>query len=780
MKSTTTPLILNSDTANGSAASDVFSVRRNAARTIAMYVSGAVGALALAACGGGGAANSSGTEASVSLATISTGYTTKPTPSTALSPVTPPTTGPAQVQVGTVLTDVRIQNTGGTQTNVPFTFGQVFAAGQLAPNEGLVTKLADGSVVRLQLDVKATHADGSVRHAVISGVLPTLAANQTQKLDLAKSTASDAGTATTQSLLAAGLNSTVTITVDNVKYTASLADALASGTATKWLSGNIASEWFVNAPLKNAAGAVHPMLTARFGVRWYSGLNKQARVEVIVENDKTFAASARNYTYDVKVDVGGRTTYNKNGLNHYHHARWHQYAWWEAGQQPSINIQHNTAYLIATKAVSNYDQSITIPENILAGMANSVGAGNTGPMTIGTTVAYMGMAGGRGDIGPLPEWSVNYLLSQDKRAKDVMMANADGSGSWSMHYRDENTDYPVRTDNERNARISTHPNLASTGPLPVPRCVADHACDTPNTDDPAHEPSLVYLPYLVTGDYYYLEELQFWAAVNPLATDPGYNGVGQGLLRWHQVRGQAWSMRTLGEAAYITPDSNPMKGYFTKQLDNNLNFYSQTYVTGNPNNLGMYDGSGEGSAPISGAAPWQDDFFTWSFSYLTELGFDKARPIAQWKAKFPVGRMTADGFCYILAAHYAFPFIRDNSGKIYNNFRDLYNGNFDRDRIPTDGWELVTLTSGVMFNQLPCASQAQADYLSAINGYGWELGRMVGYSDSTIGYLSNMQPALAAAVNVGVPNAAAAWARFQARKVKPDYSKNPQWNIIPR
>jgi len=779
MKSNTTPRILNSDNANGNTASDAFMARRSAARTIAIYVSSALSAIALAACGGG--AGSSGTADNVSLATISTGYSTKPTPTTVLSPLTPPTTAPSQVQVGAVITDVRIQNTGAAQTNVPFTFGQVFAAGQLAPTEGLVAKLADGSLVRLQLDVKATHADGSVRHAIVSGILPSLAAGATQKLDLAKSTVSDAGSATPQSLLSAGLNSTVTLTIDNVKYTASLADALASGTPTKWLSGNVATEWFANAPLKTAAGAVHPMLTARFGVRWYSGLNKQARVEVIVENDKTFAASARSYTYDVNIDVAGKSVFSKNGLTHYHHARWHQYAWWDASAQPAINIQHNTAYLIATKAVSNYDQSVVIPETSLAFMAQSLTPSNTGPMSIGTTTAYMGMTGGRGDIGPLPDWAVNYLLSMDKRAKDLMLANADGSGSWSIHYRDENTDYPVRTDNERNARISTHPNLASTGPLPVPRCVSDSACGTPFNADIAHEPSLTYLPYLVTGDYFYLEEMQFWAASNPLGTDPGYNGNGQGLLRWHQLRGQAWAMRTLGETAYITPDASPMKAYFTKQLDNNLNFYSQTYVTGNPNNLGMYDGSGDGSfAMTGGTAPWQDDFFTWSFGYLTDLGFTKAQPILQWKAKFPVGRMTADGFCNILAAPYAMPFIRDANGKIFNNFADLYNGNFDRDRVPNDNWELVTLTTGVMFNQLPCGSQAQANYFSAINGYGWQVGRMVGYADSVLGYVANMQPALAVSADAGIPNATKAWTLFQNRTVKPDYSKNPQWNIIPR
>ena len=778
MKSNTTFRILNSDNANGNTASNVIMTRRSAARTITIYAGSALSAIALAACGGGGGSSSSADN--VSLATISTGYSTKPTPATVLSPLTPPTTAPSQVQVGSVITDVRIQNTGIAQTNVPFTFGQVFAAGQLKPTEGLAAKLADGSLVRLQVDVKATHADGSVRHAIISGVLPTLAVGQTQKIDLAKSSASEAGSATPQSLLAAGLNSTVTLTINNVKYTASLADGLASGTPTKWLAGNVASEWFVNAPLKTAAGAVHPVLTARFGVRWYSGLTKQARVEVVVENDKTFVAAHR-YTYDVNFDVAGRTAYVKTGLTHNHHSRWHQYAWWDASHEPAINIQHNTAYLIASKAVSNYDQSVTIPEDVLSGMASSISGNNTGPGQIGTVVSYMGMTGGRGDIGPLPEWSVNYLLSQDKRAKDVMLANADGSGSWSVHLRDENTNFPVRTDNDANKLISTHPNYAWTGPLPVPRCADADACNTPYAEDVAHEPSLAYLPYLITGDYYYLEEMQFWAVWNPLGTAPGNNGTGQGLLRWHQVRGQAWALRTLGEAAYITPDSDPLKAYFTKQLDNNLNFYTQTYVVGNPNNLGIYDGSGEASAEVGSLAPWQDDFFTWSFGYLTELGFSKAQPILQWKAKFPVGRLTAEGYCWIMSAPYQLPNIRDNSGKILTNFGDLYRSNFGGDTVPDDLGYFRTITGRGKFIDQPCASQSQADFLNVLNGnWGWQLGRTNGLADSVLGYTANMQPALAVAATSGIPNAARAWTVFQNRTLKPNFSRNPQWNIIPR
>jgi hypothetical protein len=778
MKSNTKLHILSFSAANCSAPIVSRSIHRSAARTLSIRVGAALSAVALAACGGGGS-NAAGNTNAVSLATVTTGYIPTPTTPAVLTPTSPPTT---QVVAGAVITDIRVQNTGNAQTNVPFTFGQVFASGALSPSEGLAAVLADGTVLRLQTDVKATHADGSVRHAIISGVLPSLAAGQTQTVKLAKSSVAPASTSTIQSLVNAGLSSNVTITLNNVKYTASLNDALSSSTPINWLSGSVANEMIVSAPLKDPAGVAHPLLAARFAVRWYSALPKQARVEVVIENDKTFTAGARNLTYDVNVDVGGRSVYAKTGLTHYHHARWHTTAWWDLAHQPAIFLKPNTAYLIASRAVPNYDQTTVPAESILAELGRSLTPDITGPMTIGPVVAYMGTTGGRGDIGPLPGWSVNYLLSMDKRAYDAMMAAADGSGTWSMHYRDENTGYPLRTDNEVNKRITMHPNGATWGPLPVPRCANNDntLCDTPYAHDTAHQPSLAYLPYLVTGDYYYLEELQFWAAQNPLATDPNSSGLGQGLVRWQQLRGQAWSLRTLGQTAYITPDNDPLKQYFTNQLDANLTFYNTTYVVGNPNPLGVYDGSGPEAFYVADSAPWQDDFLTWSFGYLTELGFTKAAPILQWKAKYSVGRMTAPGYCWIMASSYELKFRDSSTTPLYRSFAELYSANFNNGNILSENGQLLFPPGGVKFLDLPCGSQEQADYMTYINGYTWLKGRMIGYSDSTVGNPAILQIALAVARNTGIPNAAEAWTIFAGRAAKPDYSKGPQFNIVPR
>ena len=665
---------------------------------------------------------------------------------------------------------IRIENLGAGQKNVPFTFGQVFKVGALMPGQGLAGQLSNGDLVPLQIDQKATHADGSIRHAIISGVLQTLFEKEERELKLVTA---QAGTSKRHSSTKIP-DGVVEITLAGTKYTT---NGSKFGDVVEWLSGDVVSDGVVPAELRDSKGNVHPHLKVRVGIRAYS--TGQIRFELVLENATTFTPGAQNFTYDIAVKVGGKSVFSQKAIEHYHHARWRQVFW--LGDEPQIHIKHDAAYLIATRAVPNYDQSVVPKDKSLQTLVSKLTVKNTGIMKIGAVANDMGSTGGRPDIGPLPSWAVSYLLSGDIRSWDVMIAAAEGSGAWSTHYRDENTGYPVRADNENNKKLSTHPNMARTGPLPVPRLVEGNAAltKTPYARDTAHQPSLTYLPYLLTGEYYYLEELQFWAAMNPLGTDSGNSGEGQGLVRWQQVRGQAWSLRTLGHAAYITPDTHPLKDYFVKQLDNNIEFYKSAYVDGNPNALGVYDGSGQRAFKVDASAPWQDDYLTWSFAHLVELGFDKALPVFLWKSKYAIGRMTDPGFCWIQASSYHMKFRESDKSPIYSTFGELYTANFGGDKIWHEG-KTQGHPDGIKYIDQPCGSQAQADWLGKVAGFGWPVGRMAGYADSTTGYPANLQPALAVAVDIGAPGADKAWARFDSRAAKPDYSTGPQFAIVPR
>lgn len=658
------------------------------------------------------------------------------------------------------ITGVVVENTGGEQTRVPLTFGQVFAPGDLPRGAGLSGRLADGSTLPLQVDVKATHADGSVRHAVISALLPRLAKGQQAGIALLRGAdkgPDKGGDSAGKPDFETG--AVVAVTLDGERYTASSDRLLKEQKPQIWLDGPLVTELQVAAPLRNAKGEEHPHLAARFALRAYPGA-KRTRVDVVVENNWAYEPAPQNFTYDVEVSVDGETVYAKKELTHLHHARWRTLAW--AGKEPSLHLRHDSAYLIDSRALPNYDRSIVVPESALAALASKWEGERTEPMGVGAASRAMPNTGGRNDIGLLPGWAAMYLLSMDPRAREVTLGTADRAGSWSAHYRDKRTGLPVSLMDYPYMTLLGGPgdtrNPKTGKQEAFPRC-PQAACKTPYKVDTAHQPAFAYLPYLVTGDYYYLEELQFWAMWNVFASNPGYRKNIRGLVEPHQVRGQAWSLRTLGEAAYITPDRHPLKDDFNAILKSNLEWYNTAY-SNNPsaNKLGVIDNKPavvyKGKTAV---APWQDDFFTAAVGHLAELGFKDAQPLLKWKARFPIARMVGEGACWVDAANYTIT-VRDSpAAPTYDSMAQAYRR--------TVGPELA---------DLPCGG---AELAAATKRKPGDMG---GFSSTPIGFPSNMQPALAYAADVGGEAGRKAWKRFMSRSVKPDYGKAPQFAIVPR
>ncbi len=678
--------------------------------------------------------------------------------------------GPAAMQrIEGSLATVMLDNVEGGAAGelVPVTFGQVFAPGVLARDAALHGKTAADTSTILQTDIKATHPDGSVRHAVISALVPRPIDKKPLALALMTATPSrlsSVGTAKVAPLpdpgrLAGGAS--VTAVIDGKRYTASL-DRLLRGVRTaSWLAGPIVNEWHVSGPLRSEAGEEHPHLSARFALRAYTG-TQRARVDITVENNWAFEPGPRNFTYDAEIRLNDAPAYERSGLVHYHHARWRKIFW--VGGDPGVDVRSNMQDLIASRAVPNYDPEVVVPEAALAGMQARWRGAHTEPMGTGEATPYMPTTGGRSDIGLLPGWAAAYVVSADIRAKRVTLGTGDLAGSYSVHFRDKRTgrpvsllDYPYMTVN---ARHGDSLNPASGKHEKVPGCAAEKACATPNDHDLAHQPSLAYLPYLLTGDHYYLEELQFWAMYNVTSSHPGYRDNKKGLLKGEQVRGQAWGLRTLAHAAYITPDKDALKQPFLQILESNLDWYTTTYPA-NPqaNKLGVivngyaleYNGN-------TALAPWQDDFFTSAVGHAAELGFAKAQRLLAWKAGFPVARMIGPGTCWIEAAIYAMK-VRDTPATpFYTSIGQAYRASHTPE-----------------FLALPCGGAEMAAALKLKTA-----GDMPSYSDAVVGTPSNLQPALAYAVGVAGADGRKAWERFMARSVKPDYGLGPQFAIVPR
>ena len=599
------------------------------------------------------------------------------------------------------------------QTNVPVTFGQVFKKGAVIATDNITATLG-GTPIELQVDKKATHSDGSLRHAVLTAKILNLGAGASQVITLSKGTATTGPAVKLSDLLATSFDATVSVNIGGTVYTASAKNLLTNSPdkIKTWLEGPLVSEWIVGDSLRDSSNNPHPHLAAYFHVRAYS-MNR-VRIDYVVENDWTFQPNPGLFTYDVTLKSGSNVVYT-TGLNQYHHTRWIKTFWW--GNKGKVNALAlpDYEYLQATKAVPNYMDGLTPSNAALDKLTQSVE-----PMDHGDLRTYFPGTGYSPTIGPLPLWDALYLVSGDKRAYKSILANSRAAASYSVHYRDKTTGLPVSIADYPNATIQNSSIPAGSGGNLL-------------THDQAHQPSMDYLAYLITGDYFYLEEMQFWTTWNFLwahGGNGGYRQAEKGIFGM-QVRGQAWALRNLGQTAYATPDANPLKQYFIDRVGYNLSNIEAKY-SNNPsaNKLGVIESYNHQDS----FAPWMDDFYTWSMGYLVELGFTQAVAMRDYKAKFPTGRMgeNADEYCFQMAAPYHIDIgTSDNQADFWPDFKTLYAKFLD--------------ASGAQYQAAAALTCNTTDYA---NNFGVAKGEIVAgrpYSNSS--YYANMQPALAIAVD---------------------------------
>jgi len=237
--------------------------------------------------------------------------------------------GSGVVQAKPDITFIDQSNT--SNTHIPITFGQVFSSGDVPVGLDVVVNVG-GTPLPTQVDAKATHPDGSLRHAVITTQLPALGADQVLAAKIVTTSLTAGGTAVSATdLLATSFDAVVELTLDGVVYTASARDALSDDSSRRWLEGPLVTEFTLKRPFMASDGSVHPHLMARFDVRAYQGL-ASVRVDTIVENNWIYVPNPSNFIYDARVLIGGAEVYSLTELTHYRRARWHKVFWWGMNQ----------------------------------------------------------------------------------------------------------------------------------------------------------------------------------------------------------------------------------------------------------------------------------------------------------------------------------------------------------------------------------------------------------------------------------------------------------------
>jgi hypothetical protein len=282
---------------------------------------------------------------------------------------------------------------------------------------------------------------------------------------------------------------------------------------------------------------------------------------------------------------------------------------------------------------------------------------------------------------------------------------------------------------------------------------------------------------MVTGDYYYMSELAFSASYNELMSNEAYRGFSRGLIdvAHGQVRAKAWVLREMADAAWLLPQTHPLKSEFIADVENSLADWNAKYTDNpNANALGLMDNGAIYS--INGGqknamAPWQHNFLTWSAGHATELGFTGAAAFRDWLAKFEIGLMTdwlhdaGRGFCWLQASAYNIQ-VKDAAGQWLPSYSAVYAATY-----PT-------------LPALACNSTAMLTELAKVRNLPVQAYEMAGYPTSNTGFPANFQIGIAMAADTGLPDAMVAWNLFDSRSRKPAgteaYNNYPNFALLPR
>ena len=144
----------------------------------------------------------------------------------------------------------------------------------------------------------------------------------------------------------------------------------------------------------------------------------------------------------------------------------------------------------------------------------------------------------------------------------------------------------------------------------------------------AHQPSLAFVPYLVTGDRYFLDEMKYWANFCLLWTfqdsHSNQRGGSEGLLAPNEVRGIAWALRNLADAAAYVPDNDEMRAYFRQKVVNNLAWldkHAATQTTPLGTVFPLRRPEDEQWSPYTWIALWEQMYVAWAVDRAQQHGF---------------------------------------------------------------------------------------------------------------------------------------------------------------
>jgi len=594
--------------------------------------------------------------------------------------------GAPQAQLGDV--EVVIAEIDGVASESPFpvVFANVFAEGHYQPGDVALEIVESGELVPVQVDVLRAHDDGSIRHALISTIVPGIDAQQSLTLRLLH------GEGPAAAPFQLGVDPATFDARANLagpELERSLSDVLTdttgcsaagdqTGDSAYWrIDGPIMKQCVVWSRMVDAGGTPSEQLDVSFRVTQFSGW-PGAEIDLVVENTRAKLDAAHDpstFVADVAIDMATLTTdqtaWQFGPFTSWFGTRFRALGWY-GNEPPDVEKRHDLERLVEARAVNMINVgAVPLPYDYVETYRPD-DARWPEPGDSGVVEKAMHSGGGRDDIGALPTWD-KILLGTFNREAMLLVEGVSSNGAASVfgnHYR-------MTADPAAQAH---HPG----GPVGIP-CGqwVDHdpgKVATPGKQETAHQPRIGTVAYMLTGDLFYLEELTFWTIWNSGSEWPYDECIVQG-----QTRATAWSgVRAHTDLAWLIPESDPRFDTAQGVLDGMFDILASRSteqaglfpnITERNISSGLKQSGRKHYVNAKRSSTWQLGWLGWSLQMAARRGYAKARPLADWYLQLIVDLYTVendpeqcfeapDGQSYCFPAEAAFAY--DIATRLYD------------------------------------------------------------------------------------------------------------------
>ena len=286
------------------------------------------------------------------------------------------------------------------------------------------------------------------------------------------------------------------------------------------------------------------------------------RDEVIVEYGRSTQGTAAHWLtpYTATITKGGATLATFTVPKHWWYARWR----YQTSPRPVVRTP---AMLKARGWIPNFGTSGLYG---LAANTNSITWG--GPMSapkdpvLGAFAPAMGGTGDNAQIGFLTEYAADYVINGSPASLTTLRTEGEWCGNWCMHIRDDATGAILDVRNNK-LRTKTDGGTINNTPAVDKATYPDFVAL-----DGAHFYPCSNLPWLLTDDPFFLEELQFGVNARILGNAYQRTALGlEGINYPSQTRQFAWGLRDLFQLAASCPAAVPQwlrpKSYWQSCID---------------------------------------------------------------------------------------------------------------------------------------------------------------------------------------------------------------------